>query len=51
MTENEQKLIELIRENDNPVQAMTQAIFIVLGYLKQEQSSSAQVPAYLRGLA
>lgn len=51
MTKNEQKLIELIRENDNPVQAMTQAIFIVSGYLKQHGSSQAQAPVDRQELA
>ncbi len=45
MTENEKKLIELIRENDNPSTALMTAAVIVLGYLKQEQSSSVETPA------
>jgi hypothetical protein len=51
MTENELKLIELIRENDNSVRALSTAVFIVLGYLKQHESSQGQAPAGLRGLA
>lgn len=51
MTENELKLIKLIRENDNPVQAMTTAILIVLGHLKQHGSSQVQVPAARQVLA
>lgn len=51
MTENEKELIRIIRENDNPVQAMTQAIFIVLGYLKQHESSATQAPADRQVLA
>lgn len=51
MTENELKLIKLIRENDNPVQAMTTAILIVSGYLKQHGSSEAPAPAYQQELS
>ena len=39
MTENEKKLIKMIRENDNPSQALMAAALIVLGYLKQKKSS------------
>lgn len=48
MTSNEIELINLIRENDNPVQALMTAIIIVQGYLKQHESSVEQVPACLR---
>lgn len=48
MTNNEMELITLIRENDNPVQALMTAIIIVQGYLKQHGLDSAQVPAGLR---
>ena len=51
MTKNELNLIKLIRENDNPVQAMTTSIIIVLGHLKQHGSSQAQAPAARQGLA
>lgn len=51
MTENELKLIELICENDNPMRALTTAVFIVLGYLKQHESSQGQAPASRQGLA
>lgn len=42
MTENEQELIKLIRENDNPEQALMAAAVIVLGFLKQHESSEVQ---------
>lgn len=48
MTNNEMELIQMIHENDNPVQALMTAIIIVEGYLKQRGSDSAQDPAGLR---
>ena len=48
MTENEKELIRIIRENDNPTQALMTATVIVLGFLKQHESSVEQVPAYLQ---
>ena len=42
MTENEQELIKLIRENDNPEQALMAATVIILGFLKQHGSSVTQ---------
>ena len=48
MTNNEMELITLIRENDNPVQALMTAIIIVQGYLKQHGLDSRQDPAGLR---
>ena len=39
MTENEKELINLLRENDNPGQALITAATIILGYLKQHESS------------
>lgn len=51
MTDNERKLINIIRENDNPVQALSTAVFIVLGYLKQHESSQGQAPVGLQELA
>ena len=46
MSENEKKLNELIRENDNPASALMTAPLIVLGYLKQHESSVGQALAY-----
>lgn len=48
MTNNEMELIKLIRENDNPIQALMTAIIIVQGYLKQRGLDSTQDPAGLR---
>lgn len=42
MTDNEKELIKLIRENDNPGQALMTAAVIILGYLKQLESSESQ---------
>lgn len=42
MTENEKKLIKLIRENENPKQALTTAVDIILLFLTQQRSSEAQ---------
>ena len=46
MTENEKELIKLIRENDNPEQALMTATVIILGFLKQHESSEAASAAY-----
>ncbi len=43
MTDNEMELINLIRENDNPEQALMAAAVIILGFLKQHGSSVEQV--------
>ena len=43
MSENEKELIKLIRENDNPEQALMAATLVILGYLKQHESSEEQV--------
>ena len=42
MSENQKELIELIRENDCPKQALMTAALIVIGYLKQHVSSVVQ---------
>ena len=47
MTENEMELIKLIRENDKPEQALMTAAVIILGFLKQHESSEEQVLACL----
>ena len=46
MTDNEKELIKIIRENDNPEQALMTAAVIILGFLKQHESSEVQAPAY-----
>lgn len=42
MTANEKELIKLIRENDNPKQALTTAVDIILLFLVQQRSFEAQ---------
>ena len=44
---NEIKLIKLIRESDNPEEAMGTAINIILSFLEQHESSEEQVPVCL----
>ena len=51
MTENEKELINMIRENDNPEQALMTATVIILGFLKQHESSEVQESAVLRVLS
>ena len=51
MSETEQELFRLIRENDNPAEALMAAATIILGFLKQHESSQGQAPVGLRGLA
>lgn len=51
MTDTEKELLKLIRENDNPGQALMTATVIILGFLKQHESSEAQEPAYLQVLS
>ena len=51
MTENELELIRLIRENDKPEEALMTAAVIILGYLKQHESSEAPSAAYLQELS
>lgn len=40
----------MIRENDNPEQALMAAATIILGYLKQRESSEEQAAAGLQVL-
>lgn len=51
MTENEKELIRLVRENDNPEQALVTAAVIILDFLKLHESFEAQAPASLQVLA
>ena len=51
MTDNELKLLELIRENDNPKEAIITAVSIITSFLEQEKSSVVQAPVYPPGLA
>lgn len=48
MSENEMELIRIIRENDNPEQALMTAALIILGELKQLGSSEEPAAAGLR---
>ena len=42
MTANEFELIKMIRENDNPEQALMAAALVIVGFLKQHESSAEQ---------
>ncbi len=44
------ELIKLIRENDNPEQALLTATLVILDYLKQHESSEEQVAVCLPAL-
>ena len=46
----EERLLEMIRSNDNPGRAMMTATMIILGYLKQHESSEEPVAADLQVL-
>lgn len=48
MTDNEKELISMIRENDNPEEALMTVAAIILDFLKQHESSEVQAPAYLQ---
>lgn len=48
MTNKEIELITMIRENDNPARALMTATLIVLGFLKQHESSATQAVDSLR---
>ena len=48
MTDNERELINIIRENDNPEEALITATAIILDFLKQLGSSEEQASAYPR---
>lgn len=50
MTENQKELVELIRENDKPECALMVATLIILGFLKQLESSVKQDFAVLQEL-
>ena len=50
MKKKDMELINMIRENDNPEQALMVAATIILGFLKQPGSSEEQDPAYLQEL-
>lgn len=49
MTQNEKELVGLIRENDNPAEAVLTAIEIILSFLEQHGSSQEQAVVALQG--
>lgn len=51
MTANELELINLIRENENPNQALTTAVDIILLYLTLHESSEVQAVVAPQALA
>lgn len=51
MTENEIKLIDLIRENDNQEEAIITAVSIITSFSEQLQSSEGQAVGSPPGLA
>jgi hypothetical protein len=48
MPENQSELIALIRENDKPEQALMSATLIIVGFLKQHESSEGQASVGLQ---
>lgn len=48
LSKNEEELLNMIRENDEPEQAAMIAIEIILEYLRQPESFEAQAAAYLQ---
>lgn len=51
MTKNEIELFDIIRESEDPSRALMTATFIVLGYLKQLESSEERVADALQGFS
>lgn len=49
--ENEDELLRMVRENDNPEQAAMIAIDIILEYLRQPESFEARAAACLQAPA
>ena len=49
LCKNEEELLRLVRENDNPEQAAMIAIETILEYLRQPESFEARAAAYLPG--
>lgn len=45
MTDNEIKLIQMIRESEKPEEALLTAVGIITSFLEQERSSQGQVPS------
>lgn len=49
LQENEIELLNMIRENNNPGLALMTATIVILGFLKQHESSAEPVAAVLPG--
>ena len=49
MTENEIKLIDIIREQENPAQSLMVAINVIVSYLMQHESYPKPLPVAPRG--
>lgn len=43
MTENELELLSMVRENDNPEQALITAVDIIVQYLNHRESSELEL--------
>ena len=48
MSENQKELIAIIRENDSPEQALMTVALIIVGFLKQHESSEGQASVGLQ---
>ena len=51
MTNNGSELIDIIRENDNPELAFMTAAAVIIGFLKQLESSEGQAAVCLQGFS
>ena len=50
MTNNERDLLNIIREDDNPEEALEISINIILSFLEQHESSQLPMPVCLQAL-
>lgn len=51
MTKNEEELVDIVRENDNPEQALMIVINTIISFLEQHESSQAPTAVGLPGQA
>lgn len=51
MTKREQKLINIINENDKPQESLIVAMQVICDFLEKLESSQEQHPAYFQALA
>lgn len=51
MNDNEQELFRIIREHDNPAEALMTAATVILDFLKLHESSVEQAPVYQQALS